>query len=36
VTFKIGEFFFNFVEEPNISLLDWNDYKTQHGEDHHH
>jgi hypothetical protein len=26
VVFKIGEYFFNFTEEPNISLLDWSEY----------
>ena len=26
---KIGEFFFNFVEEPNVSVSDWSTYNTQ-------
>jgi len=25
---KIGEFFFNFVEEPNVTCLDWSSYQS--------
>ena len=31
VVFKIGEFFFNFVEEPNISNMDWSEYTKMGG-----
>ena len=29
IILKIGEFFFNFCEEPNVSLLDWSSYQNQ-------
>lgn len=31
VVFKIGEFFFNFTEEPNISNMDWSEYTKMGG-----
>jgi len=29
VIFKIGEYFFHFTEEPNISMLDWSEYQER-------